>query len=252
MSECQWLHEQLEGNLPLVAFPFELEQIPKTGGVYFFYEKGESCGHGSDRPRIVRVGISGSVRQRIGHHFADESKGSNCRMYLEFPDKPAYVRSSFRRDIGKVLLSQRKDDEFLDGWSKGYDKKAEWLQLRGRVWISKDKKLQQEITKIMREKFTFRFICVDEKADRDKIEKRCTGTVAQCVLCQPSERWLGLQHPNPKTKRPKISEGKLWQVNNRSEKGIDDGTKTKVLKAITDTKKWLGSRSQLRIPISQH
>lgn len=40
MSElCKWLHEQLE-QLPLVKFPFRLEQLPGNG-IYFFYEEGE-------------------------------------------------------------------------------------------------------------------------------------------------------------------------------------------------------------------
>lgn len=45
MSElCKWLHEQLE-QLPLIKFPFKLEQLPENG-IYFFYEDGEIWGHG--------------------------------------------------------------------------------------------------------------------------------------------------------------------------------------------------------------
>ena len=51
---CQWLHERLEA-LPLVQFPFDPERLPDNG-IYFFYEQGETWGHGGRRPRIVRVG----------------------------------------------------------------------------------------------------------------------------------------------------------------------------------------------------
>jgi len=55
MSElCKRLHEQLE-QLPLIRYPFKLDQLPENG-IYFFYEDGEIWGHGGDKPRIVRVG----------------------------------------------------------------------------------------------------------------------------------------------------------------------------------------------------
>ena len=69
MDNCEWLHNQLK-NLPLIKYPFRLEDLPKNG-IYFFYEKGEVWGHGGKNPRIVRVGThkGDNFRSRINDHF---------------------------------------------------------------------------------------------------------------------------------------------------------------------------------------
>ena len=70
MSEiCQWLHVTLERSR-LFRYPFRLDQLP-TDGIYFFYEDGESWGHGGNRLRIVRIGThkDGNFRSRIKEHF---------------------------------------------------------------------------------------------------------------------------------------------------------------------------------------
>ena len=49
MSErCKWLHEQLE-QLPLIRYPFNPNDLPENG-IYFFYEEGETWGHGGTSP----------------------------------------------------------------------------------------------------------------------------------------------------------------------------------------------------------
>ena len=40
MNNCDWLHKKIE-ELPLIKYPFNLEDLPKNG-IYFFYEKDET------------------------------------------------------------------------------------------------------------------------------------------------------------------------------------------------------------------
>ncbi len=112
MSElCRWLHEQLE-QLPTFQYPFNLDVLPENG-IYFFYEKGESWGHGGTKPRVVRVGTrkDGNLRKRLAEHFLlDERK-----MSFDASKPAPRERSIFRKNIGRALLNQRKD-EYLKIW----------------------------------------------------------------------------------------------------------------------------------------
>ena len=51
-EKCKWLHEMLE-NLPLIKYPFKLDLV-LLNGIYFFYEKGELWGHGSEKNSSYR------------------------------------------------------------------------------------------------------------------------------------------------------------------------------------------------------
>ena len=84
-TKCEWLHRLLD-DLPLMRYPFDIEELPDNG-VYFFYEDGEFFGHGSkDKPRIVRVGThrGGNFKLRIEDHYVFKKrkiflgKTSNC------------------------------------------------------------------------------------------------------------------------------------------------------------------------------
>jgi hypothetical protein len=113
MSElCKWLHEQLE-QLPLIRFPFRLEQLPENG-IYFFYEDGEVWGHGGNKPRIVRVGThkDGNFRSRIKEHYLLDESWMN---FNENKPKPS-DRSIFRKNIGRALLNKDKDS-YLKIWN---------------------------------------------------------------------------------------------------------------------------------------
>ncbi|MEM4487481.1 MAG: hypothetical protein QXK88_01560 [Desulfurococcaceae archaeon] len=168
MSElCKWLHEQLE-QLPMIRYPFELERLPKSG-IYFFYEKGEIWRHGGVKPRIVRIGThsgEGNFRSRMGEHFLlDES-----RMNFD-KDKPKPSdRSVFRKNIGRALLN-RDSDPYLQVWEKDFTprkNKELFSHLRD---IEKEKAIEAEITRILRENFTFRFIALENPSDVGRIKE---------------------------------------------------------------------------------
>jgi hypothetical protein len=48
---CEWLHRSLDA-LPVFSHPFDVAKLPNNG-IYFFYEKGEYCGHGTGSPRVL-------------------------------------------------------------------------------------------------------------------------------------------------------------------------------------------------------
>jgi len=111
-------------------------------------------------------------------------------------------RSIFRKNIGRALLSQN-NDSFLDQWNIDLTKKKDREQYANQ--INMIKKIEVEISHILRENFSFCVIPVEEKDQRHFFESKIIATVAQCRECQPSKNWLGLNSPEKK-----IRESGLW------------------------------------------
>ena len=229
---CKWLHEQLE-QLPLIKFPFRLEQLPENG-IYFFYEKGEIWGHGGNKLRIVRIGThkEGNFRSRIKEHYLlDESK-------MNFDsDRPApHERSIFRKNIGRALLNKAKDD-YLKVWEIDFTTKRSREEFGYKRDVEKEKKIESDITRILRENFCFRFIKFDSQEERmgkKGLESSLIGTVASCGLCRPSLSWLGKYSPNLK-----IKNSGLWLVQHLKNRGISENDEAVILNAIKNTKEWI-------------
>jgi len=233
---CKWLHEQLE-QLPLIRFPFELEQLPKNG-IYFFYEKGEIWGHGGNKLRIVRIGThkEGNFRSRIREHYLlDESK-----MNFDSAKPAPHERSIFRKNIGRALLNKTKDD-YLKIWEIDFTTKKSREEFGYERDIEKEKKIESDITRILKEKFSFRFIKFDSQVKRmgtKGLESSLIGTVANCGLCRPSLNWLGNYSP-----KMEIKNSGLWLVQHLKNKGITEEDKATILEAITKTKKWIEEKT---------
>jgi hypothetical protein len=202
---CKWLHEQLE-RLPLITFPFEPNELPENG-VYLFYERGEYWGHGGAHLRIVRIGThrDGNFRSRIAEHFLlDERK-----MTFSRDQSAPHDRSIFRKNIGRSLLN-RAADSYLPVWELDFMKRAVCESHRHLRDIEKEVATEREVTRILRESFSFRCIEVAEEVHRlgnEGIERALIGTLASCRNCVPSPQWLG--HYSPK---PQIRESGLWLV----------------------------------------
>lgn len=227
MSElCKWLHEQLE-RLPLVSYPFEMQSLPRNG-IYFFYERGELWGHGGDRSRIVRIGTSrqGNFRSRIGEHFLVDASKMNFDKKRPAP----HERSIFRKNIGRALLN-KKSDNYLRVWEMDFTSRQSRGMRAHLRDIRKEKEVEEEVTRILRNNFSFRFIIVDELVQRmgtRGLESSLIGTVASCSLCQPSRAWLGLHSP-----KKEIREGGLWLVQHLKADVIDGYDKRTVRSAIS-------------------
>ena len=110
-SDCQWLHEQIE-RLPLIKYPFDLDNLPDDG-IYFFYEDGEVWGHGGSKNRIVRIGAhrSGNFKSRMNDHFVFDKNKMAFNAMRPAPKE----RSIFRKNIGRALLNKEKS-KYLKIW----------------------------------------------------------------------------------------------------------------------------------------
>jgi len=229
---CKWLHEQLE-QFPFIKFPFKIERLPENG-IYFFYEEGEIWGHGGYKLRIVRIGThkDGNFRSRIKEHFLlNESK-----MNFDATKPAPHERSIFRKNIGRALLNEEKD-AYLKIWEIDFTtriKREKYGYLRD---IQKEKKIELKITKILREKFLFKFIIVDSQMKRigtKGLESSLIGTVAHCKLCRPSSNWLGNHSP-----KKQIKESGLWLMQHLEANEINEHDTETILDAIRKTKEWI-------------
>lgn len=213
MSEdCEWLHKKLEA-LNLCRYPFDLRDLP-SNGIYFFYEKGESSAHYDPKTnhngylgiplRIVRIGThkEGNFRSRISEHFL--LNASKMNFDIENP-KPS-DRSIFRKNIGRCILNNRGDD-YLKIWNLDFLGNKNKTVIHDRD-IEKEKMIESEITKILRESFYFKYIKLegqDIRIGSKGLESKLIGTVAHCDVCRASANWLGKYSPIRE-----ISSGKLW------------------------------------------
>lgn len=229
---CKWLHEQLE-QLPTIRFPFTQEQLPKNG-IYFFYEKGEIWGHDGNKPRTVRIGThkGRNFRSRIKEHYLlDESKMNFDRNKPKPSD-----RSIFRKNIGRALLNRDRDD-YLQIWEIDFMTRKNRECLGHKRDIDKEKRIESKTTRILRERFYFRFVMIDGQTERmgsKGLESSLIGTVASCKLCKPSDKWLGNYSP-----KIQIKESGLWLVQHLKADEINKNDKETILNAIRRTKEWI-------------
>lgn len=226
---CHWLHTELE-SLPLIQYPFDTNILP-INGIYFSYQKDEFWGHGGTQPRIVRIGThkDGNFRSRLKEHFlSNESMMNFDKMMIKPSD-----RSIFRKHIGRALLNKERDD-YLKIWEIDFttrQKRKKYSSLRN---IQKEKNIESQITKILRQKFSFKFIALNKQAERmgsKGLESYLIGTVSHCELCKPSNNWLGYFSP-----KKQIRTSGLWLVQYIESEGINDRFKNAISNAIRKTK----------------
>lgn len=187
MSEyCQALH-QLLNSLPPLRFPFSETDIP-SNGIYVFFEKGEFAHH---THRIVRIGThtgDNNLNSRLKEHFVNEVKD----------------RSIFRKNIGRCLL---KNDPFLKEWELTPLIK-EIQRKNPNIDYKKQRKVERQVSTIIRNNFTVSVFPVKNKKRRLILESKIISTISDCTECMPSKNWLGLTSP-----LEKIRTSGLWQVN---------------------------------------
>lgn len=66
---------------------------------------------------------------------------------------------------------------------------------------------EQDISAYIQSNMSFAVIQVNDKVQREELEKKLIATVARCQDCLPSDMWLG-----KKCSSHKIAQGKLWNV----------------------------------------
>ena len=211
----------------MFSCPFDIKEVP-LDGIYFFYEKGETWGHGGDKSRIVRIGRSerGNFRSRISEHFLFNEK----KMRFDYNESKPSDRSIFRKNIGRALLN-RESDPYLEMWNKGFTprkKRERFGHLRD---IDKEREVEARVTALLRTGFSLRFIVVEAQELKKRLEACLIGTVAQCELCRPSADWLGQHSP-----KGKISSSGLWQTQHLLHDGIEEGEMGAIRVAVSRTK----------------
>ncbi len=140
-------------------------------GIYVFYEKGETVtdgGHTWDR--IVRIGThrrDGNFRARIRQHYGPASNlGGNKNS------------SVFRKHLGGAIMRQRDPED---------PRLKSWLKQDGPTY----REVEEEVSRSLRDHFTFVCFRVDEAADRLALESGLIALMAQAPLGEPSADWLG-------------------------------------------------------------
>lgn len=229
---CKWLHDHLE-SLPRLQFPFELEELPENG-IYFLYEKGEVRGHGAGRPRIVRIGTAraGNFRSRIDDHYLLNER----RMKFDATRPAPKDRSIFRKNIGRALL-KRDRDAYLKVWEKDFTPRVNRERYGHLRDIRKERRIESEVTRLIRENFSLRFIILEDQATRmgsRGLESRLIGTIAGCRLCKPSANWLGRYSP-----KREIRESGLWLVQHLRSPTVNEADRQNILGAISETMEWI-------------
>lgn len=234
MSEkCKWLHEILE-NLPIIKYPFKLELLPPSG-IYFFYEEGEMWGHGSEKLRIVCIGThrGNNFRNRISEHFLINEKKMD---FDKNKPKPA-DRSIFRKNIGRALLNKNKHP-YLKIWGIDFLPKNNRVKYESLRDI--EKSIERQITEILRNKFFFRFIIIEDEDERigsKGLESKLIGTVSRCTKCKQSTDWLGNYSP-----KKQIRKSGLWLTQHLNAEEIDDKDMSIIENLIQETKEWIKKR----------
>ena len=166
---CQAIHGHLR-TLPVFTAP---KQIPIADGLYFFYESGETSQHGPDG-RIVRVGnhprSQGGLVRRLQNHTSGRKNGS-----------------VFRKFLGGALMRAENPNHpcLAPGPGKGH-----WERQNQKA-CSRCKPTEQQVSSLLRTKFTFRCVLIESREERNRLEEVLIASLSACSTCLPSPNWLG-------------------------------------------------------------
>lgn len=228
---CAAAHRALE-RLPLTRYPFDIDDMPDAG-VCFFYEDGESWGHGDGemKPRIVRVGThrKSNFRSRMRDHYIPDSRSTN----LDARKPPPHDRSIFRKNLGRAILN-REGSRYLDVWNIDFttrEARAKKSHLRN---VEEDARIESEVTRLLRERFSLRFVVLEREKERRYIESKIIGTLHGCPCCKSSEGWLGLHSPVDK-----IREGGMWMTQHLESDGLAVADMGVLSEAVNRTARWM-------------
>jgi len=155
-----------------------------------FLREGRSLASWRPAPanRTHRNAQEGNFRSRISEHYLlDDRKMAFDR------NKPApHDRSIFRKNIGRVMLN-RAEDSYLAVWEIDFMKTANCQSYGHLRDLGKERQIETDITRTLRENFEFRFIGIEDEQQRlgvNGFERQLIATVAQCTACGPSKGGL--------------------------------------------------------------
>jgi len=211
---CSRIH-QILSRLEIYRDP---EEVAFKNGLYFFYEDGEISSH-DNKPGIVRVGnhprSQDRLRERLWDHYS--------------PNKNFSV---FRKFLGGALLRSESSNHpcLQPGLGKGH-----WEKQDG-VVCPKCRPLEERVTRLLREKFTFRCVEIRDKERRNELEKKIIGSLSHCPSCKSSVRWLGKYAYSEKVK-----DYGLWNSNHVGSPDVMSLQDMKILEKLVDKTLTIGS-----------
>jgi hypothetical protein len=178
--------------------------------------------------RIVRVGThkENHFQSRISEHFL---LNEVTKMQFTIANPKPSDRSIFRKNIGRALLN-KENDRYLEIWNKDFTTKDKRLKFNPIRNIDKERQIESQITRILRESFSFRYIPLEgqeRRIGKNGLERRLIGTISCCSLCQPSNNWLGKYSPIPE-----IRNGKLWLSQHLHSMPLNEQDKIDIVTAI--------------------
>lgn len=172
------IHKLLE-KLPIHKHPINWQNIPNNG-IYFFYEENETLQiKDKTTPRIVRVGTHekpNRLPERIRNHYHGNRKNS-----------------IFRKHLGAAIMAKEKDPRL-----------NLWLNEKNKAPLSD---VEEKVSNILHEKFSFRYIQVDDENERLELEERLIATLAKFSPKRISPNWLGLHSPYKEVRK-----SGLWNI----------------------------------------
>ena len=145
--------------------------VPKSGGVYFFYEDGEYRSDSGNGYRIVRVGLTKNFRRRLREHKGNKSGGGNHR------------NSVFRKLVGHTLLAKNKQK--CNSWGVGRPK--------SRDIPPAEPPIEKSVTEILGQMWILR-LPIENEATCDCIERNVTALLSNYCRCPtdcqcPTDCW---------------------------------------------------------------
>lgn len=205
---CARLHEFLD-QLPLYDADINLNLLPKSSGIYYFYEKTSSnwepSAHAENAKGIVRIGISGGARARVSDHYHGVIPIDTISLDRFCPKD----RSIMRKHIGRALLRRpgHPHANYLRIWNVDMTTPAKRKIYQHLRDINVERAIEREVSNVMARNFFFRCVPCNSDAEADNLETSGIGIVSSCPVCYRSSGWLGGWHPHPV-----VSKGKLWNL----------------------------------------
>jgi len=108
--------------------------------------------------------------------------------------------------------------DYLTIWNIDFTEKVKRKKFKHKRNIAFEKKIEQMITKRLKDNFSFTYIEIDDQDQRmgkKGLESRLIGTLSHCRLCDPSPKWLGRFSP-----KKAIKESGLWLIQHLNNEGI--------------------------------
>jgi hypothetical protein len=93
---------------------------------------------------------------------------------------------------------------------------------------AKRRAVEADVTRYLRECFSFVVFRVDDKSERLTLESKMISTVSRCEQCRPSEGWLGLRSP-----KERIRDSGLWLVNELYKEPLSTGDAARLAALLT-------------------